>query len=198
MIKINLIGDAQPKKAKKASSSSGAKLPALGGNRNILLGGVLAVTLIAVGGWWYMVNGEMARWEKKHADADAELARLKPIRDKADRYEDRKELLERKISLITDLKKQQDVPVHILDQVSRNLPEFLWLSSMNAESNKISIQGKATTYNAVSNFFKNLSGSGYFADVTLGRTFEVPEGVSFSLTCRFSPRNSDGESADQG
>ncbi len=197
MIKINLIGDQKPAKSKK-SSGAGIKMPGLGGNQNLLLGGILAVTLAVTGGWWYMVNSEMARWEKKHADADTELARLKPIRDKADRYEDRKELLERKISLITDLKKQQDVPVHILDQVSRSLPEFLWLSSMNAEANKISIQGKATTYNAVSNFFKNLSGSGYFADVTLGRTFEVPEGVSFSLTCRFAPRNSGDDSADQG
>ena len=74
---------------------------------------------------------------------------------------------------------------YILDQVSRNLPEFLWLESMTANNNQIVIGGKATTYNAVSNFYSNLTGSGYFENVGLGRTFEVPEGVSFSLTCSF-------------
>ena len=58
--------------------------------------------------------------------------------------------------------------------------------SQSASNNQISISGKATTYTAVSNFYSNLTGSGYFRDVSLGRTFEVPEGVSFSLTCGFA------------
>ena len=186
MIKINLIADKQAAKAKK-KSFSGPSFSGLGNNRNLLLGGVLVIARSATGGWWFVVNRDLNSWEKKHTEADAELARLKPIRDKADRYEKRKELLEQKISLITELKKQQTVPVHILDQVSRNLPDFLWLDSMDASQNKIEIKGKATTYNAVSNFYKNLSASGFFADVTLGRTFEVPQGVSFSLKCAFAP-----------
>jgi Tfp pilus assembly protein PilN len=89
--------------------------------------------------------------------------------------------------LITELKKKQAVPVHILDQVSRNLPEFMWLDSLTANSNAINIVGKATTYNAVSNLYDNLRASGQFTDVVLGKTTEISEGVSFSLTCRYSP-----------
>jgi Tfp pilus assembly protein PilN len=91
------------------------------------------------------------------------------------------------------LKKQQAVPVYILDQVSRNLPEFLWLDKMSAAANNISISGKATNYNAVSNFYTNLTDSGYFSNVSLGRTFKVAEGVAFSLSCSFSGRPSDEE-----
>ncbi len=76
--------------------------------------------------------------------------------------------------------------MHILDQVSRNLPDFLWLESMSANNNQISISGKATSYNAVTNFYNSLSDSGLFANVSLGRTFEVQEGVAFSLTCAFA------------
>ena len=111
--------------------------------------------------------------------------RLEAAIKKSEEYERQRDLLARKITLITDLKKQQEVPVHILDQVSRNLPEFLWLDTMSASDNNISISGKATTYNAVSNFYSNLTTSGFFGEVTLGRTFEVPEGVSFSITCTF-------------
>ena len=37
--------------------------------------------------------------------------------------------------------------------------------SMTAVNNQINIAGKATTYNAVSNFYDALQGSGHFADV---------------------------------
>ncbi len=68
---------------------------------------------------------------------------------------------------------------------------------MSANNNAINITGKATTYNAVSNFYSNLNESGYFHEVALGRTFEVPEGVSFSLTCRFGGVRTEAE-AEQG
>ena len=158
----------------------------MSGSKNVLLVVVLIVGAVVSGGWWWMLNNQVADWQTKLREADQELKRLEePIR-KGEEYEAQKTLLARKIDLITDLKKQQAVPVHILDKVSRSLPDFLWLDTMSASKNQISISGKATTYNAVSNFYANLNDSGFFDDVTLGRTFEVPEGVSFSLTCQFS------------
>jgi Tfp pilus assembly protein PilN len=148
--------------------------------------GILLVGVVIAGGWWWMVDNELKTWQQRHEEADRELERLAEIREKGERYKRQKELLARKINLITELKKQQAVPVHILDQISKNLPEFLWLDSMSAKQNQISISGKATTYTAVSNFYENLSGSGYFSDVNMGRVFEVPEGVSFSLSTRFT------------
>ncbi len=71
-------------------------------------------------------------WVRKHTEADRELQRLEEIRKKGEEYEEQKALLARKIDLITELKKQQAVPVHILDQISRNLPDFLWLDRMSA------------------------------------------------------------------
>jgi Tfp pilus assembly protein PilN len=185
MIKINLLAERKQARAKPAPG-----LRAEGGGpsagRNLLLVGILLLGVVGSGGWWWMLSGEVQDWQRKHADADRELKRLEEVRKKADRFKRQKDLLKRKIDLITELKKQQEVPVHIIDQVSRNLPDFLWLDSMTANKNQISINGKATNYTAVSNFYTNLSSSGYFKDVSLGRTFEVPEGVSFSLECRFA------------
>ncbi len=82
--------------------------------------------------------------------------------------------------------------MHILDQLSRNLPDFLWLEKMNANNNQITITGKATTYNAVTNFYNNLSRSGFFQDVTLGRTFEVhPKVFRSALTAVLRRREGD-------
>lgn len=186
MIKINLLAERKPVKT-KAKSSSSLRLDGGGGggSRQLILVAIALVGVVVAGWMWWSAKSAIARLEEDHRAADAELARLVEVRKKGDEFTARKELLERKIQLITDLKKRQQVPVHILDQVSRNLPDFLWLDSMSANTNDISIAGKATTYNAVSNFYRNLSECGYFQDVTLGRTYEIAEGVSFSLTAKF-------------
>jgi type IV pilus assembly protein PilN len=189
MIKINLV--AQRKAAKHSKSVSVASSSSMGGggagaSRSMLLVGIVAIGFVVAGGWWWTLNSKVNHWNDELQKADAELKRLESAIEKSEEFEQQKELLARKITLITDLKRQQEVPVHILDQVSLNLPEFLWLESMTANKTRISISGKATNYSSVSTFYTNLTESGYFADVELGRTFEIPAGVSFSLTCGFS------------
>ena len=119
--------------------------------------------------------------------AEAEKQRLQAIIKKGEDYKAKKELLERKITLITQLKRNQSGPVHLLDEVSKQLPDFLWLDALTESGFNIQIQGKATTYNAVSNFYNNLAGSRYFQSVTMGPIAAIPVGVTFSLTCQFLP-----------
>jgi len=196
MIKINLLAEKKPTRTTKKSSSM--NLEQVGSGRNILLIGVLMIGIVVAGGWWMMLDRSIGDWQTKLEDADKELKRLEAAIKKSEEYEAQKDLLARKIQLITDLKKRQEVPVYILDQVSRNLPEFLWLESMTANQSRISISGKATTYPAVSNFYTNLTDSGFFTNVELGRTFEVSAGVSFSLTCTFSSQKvTDGPAEGQ-
>ena len=183
MININLLAE---KKQAKVKTTKVRVEGGLGGGQNLLLVGVLLIGLVVAGGWWWKLEGQIETWQDKHEKADQEMARLEEIRKKGEEYKAQKELLAKKIDLITELKKKQTVPVHIMDQVSKSLPDFLWLDAMSAANNLITVSGKATSYNAVSNFYKNLSDAGYFENVTLGRTYEVPEGVQFSLTCQFS------------
>ena len=195
MIKINLLSERKPVKAKTPSSF---RFDGAAGAQQAILVGIVIIGVLVAGYMWWSANGEVKRLQEEHVKADAELKRLEEVRKKGDEFTARKELLERKIQLITELKKQQKVPVHILDQISRNLPDFLWLDSMNAKANDVSIVGKATTYNAVSNFYRNLAESGYFQGVTLGRTYEVPAGVAFSLTAKFSmPGSADEEAGEE-
>lgn len=188
MIKINLIAERKPaKQSRSASASASASSGGSGGTgRSLMLVGIVGVAFVVAAGWWWTLNAKVDHWNDEIQKADAELKRLESAIKKSEEFERQKDLLARKITLITDLKRQQDVPVHILDQISLNLPEFLWLESMTANQTRISISGKATNYSAVSTFYTNLTQSGYFANVELGRTFEVPAGVSFSLTCGFS------------
>jgi Tfp pilus assembly protein PilN len=193
MIKINLVAERKVAKAKAASSFKFE----MGGSQNLLLAGIVLIGILVAFGWSWARMAELSRVQQEKVAAEAELKRLEDVRKKAEAFKAQKELLERKINLITELKKKQAVPVHILDQVSRNLPEFMWLDSLTANANAISIVGKATTYNAVSNLYDNLRASGQFTDVVLGKTAEITEGVSFSLTCRYAPATAATAAADQ-
>jgi len=183
MIKINLVAGKKP--TAKTAQAAGPKLE-LGGARNLLLVGMLLVGVAVAGGWWWSLNGARVELKQRHVEADRELERLVEVREKAEQYKQQKDTLVRKIDLITTLKKKQEGPVHILDQISRSLPDFVWLDSMGVNNGQINVAGKATSYNAVTNFYNNLSESGHFASVTLGRVFAVKEGVSFSLACGFA------------
>jgi len=191
MIKINLLEKKQPKPERAPKLE-------MGGGQNILLVGIILLGVVVAGVWWWSSSNKLETWQVKHVEADRELQRLDEIRKKGEEYKSRKAELARKIELITTLKKQQAVPVHIMDQISKNLPNSLWLESMSVNNNEIKISGKATSYNAVTEFYNNLSDSGYFARVDLKRTFEVQEGVAFSVEGRFAGLGSTGPEEPQG
>ena len=185
MIRINLIAGTQQGKGSSISLPRFEGTGAVG--QNMLMVGVVVLALLCVGWRWHSLSSEQRRLRTEVVMAEQERERLKAIIKKGEDFKAKKALLERKISLITDLKKQQQGPVHLLDEVSRQLPEFLWLQSMNESGSKVQIKGSATTYNAVSDFYNNLNGSAYFQDVVLGTISVAPAGVTFSMKCTFLP-----------
>jgi len=184
MIKINLLAGTQQAKAKAPRTPRFEGVGTLG--QNVLMAGLVILALLFIGWRWYSLESEARRLRTEIVKAQAEKERLQAIIKKGEEYKAKKELLERKIALITQLKRNQSGPVHLLDEVSKQLPDFLWLDSMNESGSSVMIQGKATTYNAVSNFYNNLTGSRYFNSVVLGTITAIPVGVTFSLNCQFT------------
>jgi type IV pilus assembly protein PilN len=186
MIKINLIAETQKGKGRETKAPRIEGTGALG--QNVLMVGVVVLALLVVGWRWYSLAGEHHRLTSEIARAEQEKERLQAIIKKGEDYKTKKDLLQRKIALVSQLKKNQSGPVHLLDEVSKQLPDFLWLDNMTESGWQVQIQGKATTYNAVSNFYNNLTGSRYFQNVVLGPISAIPQGVTFSLTCQFIPQ----------
>jgi type IV pilus assembly protein PilN len=188
MIRVNLL----ERKQKEPS-----KLPSirLGGSTGLI---AAAVVLAAIGwiGWRYVDNkSQIGDLHTRIADADKQIENLKKVLKQVDEFQVKKQALEKKVEVISNLKRQQRVPVHLLDQISRQIPDYLWLESMEEKESGISLKGRATNYNAVSNFYNNLKDSPFFTEVTLGNTQRAPQGVSFALSCRFTPPPEEGVQA---
>lgn len=185
MIRVNLL------ERKQKESSSLPKI-SLGGSTGII---AALIVVAAVGwiGWRHLDNkSQIGELKSRIADADKQIENLKKVLKQVDDFQAKKQALEKKVELISNLKRKQRVPVHLLDQVSRQVPDYLWLESLEEKDGAVSLKGKATTYNAVSNFYNNLKDSPFFGDVTLGNTQKAPEGVSFVLSCRFTPPPEEG------
>lgn len=103
----------------------------------------------------------------------------------------RKELVLARLELITRLSLERTIPVHILDELTRTIPEHVWLTSFRSQANHLNLKGLAMSSAVVADFMRQLSGSPYFSDIELSLVLQKPDQKggtikSFSLDLVFS------------
>jgi type IV pilus assembly protein PilN len=151
MIRINLLG--VDRKTRKA--------PAFGLNQQVTVvcGLILVVAALGIGWWYWTLTEEAARVEADIVAAQGEQARLRSLLTEVQQFESRRAQLQQRVQLIEQLRAGQSIPVQLLDHVSRSLPDMLWLTDMEQTGDAITIQGRAMTLLAVSDFVRDLGSS---------------------------------------
>ncbi|MFN7941713.1 MAG: PilN domain-containing protein [Thermoanaerobaculia bacterium] len=165
MIKINLLAE-----GKRPVVARRAKAPSGGGGRdlgNFMLVAVALVGVLAAGIWWFVVNSRLTRVQNDVVTAQKQVEELQQVIKEVEDYKAKKAELERKIDVINGLKANQRGPVRIMDEVSRALPELLWLTRTDVIGNTISIQGSAYNMSAVASFMDNLDKVEQFSEPIL-------------------------------
>jgi len=198
MIKINLVAERKPTKAKGPGFLSGLTL---GTNiNNYLVAGLLVAGLVVVGFTYWRLSSRLSNLRDEVADNQREYERLKPIIAEVERFKVNNAELKRKIEVIEQLKANQHGPVRLMDEVSKALPELLWLTSLNMGGNVVAVTGQALNENAVANFISNLTASPFFQEPSLRIMRQTDAGVfEFELTWIFShtPREAAAPAAVQ-
>jgi Tfp pilus assembly protein PilN len=183
LIKINLISEGRTAAAKKAA---GPAALSTGKVNNLIFAGCLFLGVLYSGGMWWHLNSVKNDLDDKIRKAQIEVDRLKSIIDEVNGYEKKKADLEKKIGLINDLKRNQRGPVRLMDEVSKALPDLVWLNDMNLIGNTIGLRGKAMTPNSVANFIENLKKSPYFAEPTFDSLNQEGPIYNFGLSVTFT------------
>ena len=183
MANINLMSEKKPTKVKRRSAAApeDSQAPV------ILFAAIVAIALAVLVFWWLHLSGIIKENDRKIAEAEAEKKRLEAIIKQVQEFQRQKELLERKINIIDELKAKQSGPVHMLDEVSKAVPDFLWLVEMKEVGREVQIKGAATNIIAITNFVGNMEKSEWFKDVDLKETKQTtnPPGYSFYVTTAF-------------
>ena len=119
--------------------------------------GVLgAVAGAAIVGIWYTVLGQMtADQESRNAFLQAEISRLDAqIKDIATLRAEIDALNARK-KAVEDLQNDRNVPVYLLNELVRQTPEGVFLTSIRQTGQVVAITGIAQTNDRVSEFLRN-------------------------------------------
>ena len=155
MIRINLISEGRKPvvaRKSKAKVSVGDQDPSL-----ILLGAGAALGLLVALGWYFMVNSTLKGVQSDVRAARDEVRQLEPILKEVEAFKRQREELNTKINLINELTTKRRGPVHLMDQISRSLPDLVWLVSMQVRGKNVELSGQALNTNAIASFIENLS-----------------------------------------
>jgi type IV pilus assembly protein PilN len=186
MIRVNLL--ATERRAGKAASAGFQA-----GQKMMLIGSVVLVMTVAGVGWRYWAIGqEKAQVAREIEAANREEARLQEILKQVQEFENRRKLLETRVALIDELRKGQSAPVHMVDQISKALPEMTWLTSMQQSGGyTLTMQGRCLSLTSLSDFIGNLEASRYFIrpveiiETKTEKTDKGPELIAFTIRGTF-------------
>jgi type IV pilus assembly protein PilN len=152
---------------------------------------IVALSVVLLGALALLQSRALSRERSLLATAQDEVRRLQPVVDKLDEIEWQKLYLEKKVALIRDLRAQQGLAVGILDAVSRDIPEWVWLTELVLNKAGVLVKGRALTLVLVSDFVRDLERSGPFASVGIVNTQQRTEGnnsyIEFTLNATLLP-----------
>ena len=179
MIRINLLATERKAEKKRAAVAPGALQAYL--FLGLFVGGAL---LVAAGLYW-MKSSAIAELNGQIAQAEQRQKQLDAIAKQVAQFEAQKKLLEQKVKVIEDLRLRQTDAVHLMDEISKALPDFVWLTQMQQTGSALRFTGQSNSISAVADFMSNLQSSGWFPQVDLERTQEARNVVTFNLTATF-------------
>lgn len=144
MIKINLL----PKERRRRALSMG---------RPVLTGVLVCVVVLLgmLGAWWWL-EGQVQALQQDIRQKSAELERYKNEIKKVEQFLSEKKRLEERLQVVAKLAAEQEGPVRLLDQLSRVLPDEVWLTGMNKTKEKLTLQGYAFSNFGIANFMTEL------------------------------------------
>jgi len=159
MIRINLLAAERDKPKKKAVAFG-----TVGQKLTIGCSLILALAVLFIGWRYWSLARDSSAIDTEIAAAQQETTRLHSVIQQVQQFEQQKARLQQRVVLIEQLRKGQTGPVHMLDQISRALPQMLWLTQLKQAptATDVVIEGKCTTLTGLSEFVSNLEASGYF------------------------------------
>lgn len=132
MIEINLLpSGAQRKPAAVRRPGGGASLPRAGGDPRLAALGVVAFAFVAFAAYWYWSSGQ--KMAALRSDIDTQVqdsARLEASIALLKTLDTRKDTIDQKMNVIREVDVRRFVWPHLMDEVSRATPPFMWLTKL--------------------------------------------------------------------
>jgi len=116
------------------------------------------------------VKSDLATAHASVAQLEADIERYKPQQAQVEGFKKQKKQLQDKLDIIASLEQARSGPVRVLDELSSNVPERLWLTAIQTKGKGIKLEGMSLDTGVVADFLRGLNSSPFFSNVDLDRT----------------------------
>jgi type IV pilus assembly protein PilN len=153
-----------------------------------LLAGIAIVTAV-----WALLQGQIANQRERNEfiaaenrNLDLQIREIATLRQEIDALRARQQAVE-------DLQADRNQPVYLLDELTRQIPEGIYLRSVKQEGRKVSMAGWAASNERVSELLRNLQSNSKFLErpelIEIRVSAQQPPGVQrrlFEFSLNFS------------
>ncbi|NOR12454.1 MAG: hypothetical protein GQ545_04295 [Candidatus Aminicenantes bacterium] len=186
MIRINLL---KPER-KEIRETTAAPAPEFKERRRQPIAGVVVLlALVAIVALFFYQRDALTKENNLLRDAQAEKKNLQNVVVKLEELEKQRNLFKRKIRVITQLQSRQENAVIIMDELSKHLPSWVWLTELGFSAQEVRVKGRAVSNNLIADYIFNLEESPNFRNVNLisstQRRVRNNKYLEFSLTAVF-------------
>lgn len=189
MIKVNLLS---PEKKEMAKGFEAAPVAKEARESKLHVSAVVTAVGITLGiiGFMYFTQSHRLDSRTRYlAERKARKTELDSVLKTLEELERAKKNLDRKVKVISDLKARQKQTVFMMDELSRVLPDWVWLTRLNFSGGVLNISGRARTNHLIANFIDNLQSTNHFFDIRLNSSQRSRasgiEVFDFSINCRY-------------
>jgi len=144
---------------------------------------VPALVVLAVGLLWFTTRSERSELEASLTQAIEDSTRLADLRSLSDSLIGRDNRIQERLDLVQSLDGGRYVWSHLLDEISRAMPAYTWLTLVRRDAPlpdlRVQVDGLAANPLAITRFVRNLQDSPYVAEVRImGSQQQLVENVA--------------------
>lgn len=194
MIEVNLLPGGRKRSAKRGRFA--LALPNLGALKGIglpaadpwMLGAAAAVTIALLGSGWFMLStaGKAEEVQAQIATAVQDSSRFAATIARSGTLQAQSDTIAQRVRIIQEIDQARYVWPHLVDEVGRAVPDYVWLTRVGQTSGgdpiSFQIEGMAGTMLAIATFMETLEASPYIQGVEAGPSQQVPQELSGGLS----------------
>jgi type IV pilus assembly protein PilN len=158
---------------------------------------IIILAVLAAAFLYFTQQRDLTREQDLLNQVNAQKNQLKDVVQKLNEFERRKQLHNNKINLILDLQSKQGTAVIILNELSQNLPQWVWLTEAKYQNKQLDLTGKALENNLIADYISNLENSDYIGSVELLSSSQKRDGSNTYFEFKMKARYTDSASGNK-
>ena len=155
MIKVNLLPIKRKKKHKPIPSFI------------VTMVIIVLVTIIVMANLAFFFNSRLSKKKALFKTNENKIVELKQKIKEVENFEQLNKTIEQRNGIIEQLRKNQSMPVRLLDEANNLLPSGIWLDKMAVSGENVSMEGYAFANSDIVTYIDNIKNSQLFTEVYL-------------------------------